>query len=217
MEKPKIQTSRDMKNAPVVWAGGNPRTGQRNTFILYDNIKKTRHVLDLHTKEQHQRDQVTFAPDGDADRLNPEQQLGRQLHVNDAIQRLRRMNKKLIFEVSIRMPERMNIYVEVRGSDLRTGLPGMFKQQVSAMENGEMPEFSVMAPRMEERPTEDGQMKSAMKHAFESKRGWRTVLAKLLAANLITEPQIEKEFHVSEGRSSELWQKQIHSPITVGG
>lgn len=199
----------------MVWAGGNPRTDQRKTFVLFDNVTKTRHTLDLHEREQRARDEVTFRPDGEADRLNPEQQLGRPLHVSDLIEKLHRMNPSLIFEVSVKDPTKYGAYIERRGNYLKTGLPGTFKQLVAGMENGWMPEFSVMAPRMEERPTEDGRIEEAIKHAYEQKRGWRTVLAKVLALNLITEAQIETEFAVSEGRSSQLWQQQIHPSITI--
>lgn len=182
---------------------------------MFDNMAKTRYTLDTHEKEQDARNEVTYAPDGEADRLNPEQQLGRQLHVNDVIQKLQRMNSKLIFEVAIKDPTKYGVYIERKGNDLKTGMPGNFKLCIAGMENGWMPEFSVMAPRMEDRPTEDGRIESTMKHAYEHKRGWRTVLAKLYVAQLITESQIEKEFTVAEGRSSELWQRQIHAPIQV--
>ena len=205
------------KNAlsPVVWAGGNPRTDQRKTFVLYDGVAKTRQKLDLHEKEQRQRDEVTYKPDGEANRLNPEQQMGLQIHVSAFIAALSRMNPNLIFEVAVKDPSKYGVYIERSGNDLKTGLPGTFKHLIAGMENGWMPEFSVMAPRMEDRPTEQGQIVTTIKHAYEQKRGWRTVLAKLYVNRLITEAQIEKEFAVTEGRSSELWQHQIHSPIAI--
>ena len=212
----KILTSKDIKNLPVTWEGGNPRTGQRSQFVFYDNVAKTRMVLDTHEREQNTRDEATYAPDGATDRLNPQAQMGRVLPVADFILRLKRMNPNFIIEIHQNNPSRYCVSIEKDGHNIKTGQRGRYKQFLCAFGSIEdLPEFSVMGPRMEDRPTRDGKMEHRMKHAFEKTRGWRTVLAKLCAAGVIREAQIEKEFHVTEGRSSELWQKQIQSPIQI--
>ena len=212
----KILTTKDIKNLPVTWGGGNPRTGQRAQFVFYNNVAKTRTVLDTHEREQNARDEATYAPDGSTDRLNPQAQMGRRIPVTDMILRLKRMNPNLIIEIHQNDPSRYCVSIEKDGHNIKTGQHGRYKQFLCAFGSTEdLPEFSVMAPRMEDRPTPDGRIENRIKHAYEKTRGWRTVLAKLCAAGLICEAQIEKEFHVGAGRSSELWQKQIQSPIHI--
>lgn len=183
---------------------------------MFDNVTRTRHVLDLHEKEQKARDEATFSPDGAADRLNPLQQMGRTLEPGLFMAKLRLCNPNFIFEVP--RPGFMAILIEKDGFNIKTGALGRRKVFiVSFGTTGPLPEFSVMAPRIEEKPTKEGQLQKSIKHAYEKTRGWRTVLAKLLVAGVITETHITKHFTPELGRSSELWQKHVHPSITVGG
>lgn len=201
--------------------GGNPRTGQAQLITDAGRSERTRHTLDTHEKEQNKRDADTYAPDGEADRLNPLQQMGRMANINEFMTILKRINPNFIFEVSIRDASLMNIYIMQDGFNIRTGHRGRYKKQVAALPNntgangGMMPEFSIMGPRMEEKYTADGQVRTAIKHAYEKERGWRTVLAKLFKSGLITETQIMTYFKPHLGRSSALWQKQVNSAITI--
>ena len=212
----KILTTKDIKNLPVAWKDGNPRTGQRSQFVFYNNVAKTRTVLETHERDQNARDEATYAPDGAVDRLNPQAQMGRTIPVHDMILRLKRMNPNLITEIHQTNPSRYCVSIEKDGHNIKTGQRGRYKQFLCAFGATEdLPEFSVMGSRMEDRPTRDGRIENRIKHAYEKTRGWRTVVAKLCAAGVISEAQIEKEFRVGEGRSSELWQKQIQSPIHI--
>ncbi len=204
-----IPSSKDLKQKPVVWAGGNPRTGQQASFILYDNITKTRVIMDGHEKDQDARDEKTYASDGGANRLNPEQQMGRVLTLYEMQARLKRMNPNFIFEIEQHNQERCCISIMQTGHNIKTGLTGTYKRFLCAMGVDPIPEFSIMGARMEDRPTRDGRMEHRMKHAYEKVRGWRTVLAKLHAAGFITEPQIEREFAITHGRNSKLWHEHI--------
>lgn len=203
---------KQIKKSRDAWIGegGNPRTNQRAQFVIYDEAAKTRHTIELHANEQLARDRVTFTPDGDADRLNPEQQLGRTIHVSDLVKRVQRMNPNLVFQATVRDSSKAGFYVRHKLPD-----GSMILKLVTGCENGWMPEFSVMVARMEDRPTANATMETAVSHAFEQTRGWRTVLVKLYVAGLVTEAQIEHEFHVSHGRSSALWQRQMQSRIAL--
>lgn len=204
--------------------GGNPRTGQKSRIDEASRVERTRHIMGLHEQEQQARDLATYAPDAGADRLNPQAQLGRPININQFISRLRRLNPSLIFEPSVRDPSLQCICVMADGFNIRTGARGPYKRMVCAMpqstpaNGGMMPEFSVMGARMEYRPQPGGEApKHQISYAYERERGWRTVLARLYVARLITEAQIVKHFKPHAGRSSRLWQQQINSPITLGG
>jgi hypothetical protein len=48
-----------------------------------------------------------------------------------------------------------------------------------------------------------------MKRANQQVPGWRAVLKRLIEEGLITEPQAEREFQISKGRSSRYWQEAM--------
>jgi hypothetical protein len=75
------------------------------------------------------------------------------------------------------------------------------------MERKLSPEFSVRHSKVEHVPDPDvsGHWQKVQTFVDET-RGWRTVLARLLHAKLITEPQINRYFGSFMTRDSKNWQ-----------
>lgn len=197
--------------------GGNPRTEQRGQIVMFDNVAKTRHTFDVAERDQGIRDHATYAPDGVADRLNPLQQMGRPLEPSLLMAKLHLCNPNFIFEPAIAHPGYTGIYIEQDGYNIKTMVSGRYKRYICSFDHtAPLPEFSIMGARTEDRPNADGSITTGkIKHAYEKTRGWRTVVAKLVAAGYITEPDVIKHFAPQLGRSSELWQKKITPPITL--
>ena len=87
----------------------------------------------------------TVANDGDIATTSLEQQLGNPLSSQEFIRRVSRLNKNLIFEVSLSDPTKMGIYV-VENRRVDDGSTKEIKRFIVGMERGFMPERSVRQP-----------------------------------------------------------------------
>ncbi len=142
-------------------------------------------------------------------------QLGRPLPAQEVIRRLKLCNGRLIFERSIASPELTGVYVEKWE---RTAAGGWEKKKmhVCGMESGIMPEFSVL--HRTTKKVADNELFGNKKPVGEVKwkevptfldetRGWRTLVLRLMKANLITKLDVEKHFGWNPTYQSEKWSR----------
>lgn len=170
---------------------------------------RKRHFVREATAAYISKKEATVATDGGLCVSNLAEQLGLPLTGVEVERRLRLMNPRLIFEASLRYPERMGIYVE-------EDVPGHLyldavvrKRMVVAMPIGMMPERSVRHVKRTRVPDPDirGQWQDVEEFAGET-RGWRTVLVRLLQAGLIQRWQVDKHFPVNE--KSKFWHQLVN-------
>ncbi len=167
--------------------------------------ERTRHLSNLELAEQAERDSVTVAPDGDIDTTNGAAQVGRSMTSDQVKKRLLKCNGNFWFEISAADSSKIGIYVIENRPDT-LGIMQKDKRFVVGMQNGWMPEFSIRHFKEKQVPAGDNVNWETKKEFARETRGWRTVLARLLKERLITAPQIEAYFKVSQGRSSQMWQ-----------
>lgn len=162
-----------------------------------DTTVRTRHIDRLNLQQQYERDFITTAPDGDRTVTSLEAQLGKPMTSQQVIERLKRINSRLHFEISLADPTKMGIY-----------LVGPSKQFICGMERGFMPEFSVRHSEEIEMPSPDlDGTKKKVKRITRETRGWRTVLLRLMKARIITISDVYAHFALS--RDSKNWKEQV--------
>lgn len=205
---------------------GNTRTDQHQTFQKIDTVTKTRLVQDADQASAEQKAQDAAEPlDGYRDMTNLAERWGRALQVNAFIDILKRLQPKLIFELSKNYPDKIGIYVPVANRDPISRRVHVDKRHVCGMISGlefggigvgYMPEFSVIVNTPEFVPTPEGTVTEKKKFAREI-RGWRTVLAALIMDGLLAEAQVERTFRISGGMDSANWQRKMggNRPIEV--
>lgn len=146
------------------------------------------------------RETDTLPLDGGIDTSNPEAQRGRPMMTEAVIAKLKAMNPSLHFEVganSVMASNFIGIYQIIDGKKKYIGI---------AMERWWMPEFSVRMAIPTLVPNPDIADMLPIKTFEREVRGWRTVLARLIRARLITKEDAEKNFDIAGGRSSFHWQ-----------
>lgn len=145
--------------------------------------------------------------DGDIVATNYQAQLGRAMTSTELEKRLLRINPSFIFIVSTADPTKKGLYLQVPVSvDHPKGL-----RFICGYENGFMPEFSLIHTRDKRIPDPDNPLEwITVQEAYKETRGWRTVLFRILKEGLATEPQLERLFNISSGRSSQRWQQALH-------
>ena len=159
---------------------------------------------------------ITVESDAGRDVTNLLAQMGRPLTCQQVMDRLKLCNSNLVFEVSNADRTKMGVYV-MRDVHLPTG--GFEKKKVFlfGMENGFMPEFSVLhkAEAHLPNPALIGSKEKTREvdwlkvNTFASEtRGWRTVLVRLLHQKLVTRYEIQKFFGWSPSKDSAKWHFQ---------
>lgn len=158
---------------------------------------------------------VTVEPDGGRDVSDMIAQMGRIMPGFKVRELLKKCNARLIFRPSASFPER---YYDVRILTKDRNPAGGWvdkETQVCGMEAGICPEFSVLHKTKIIVPNRDafgkidadgGDWIEVDTFADET-RGWRTVLIRLLHAELITRGDVQKYFGWEPSRDSEKWQK----------
>ena len=136
--------------------------------------------------------EVTTANDGELCTTSLDQQLGTPLSSAQVIERLKKMNASLVFEVAIASPDKMGVYVIENAPDPVTNISPR-KRYVTGMMRAFMPERTVRHVKQERVLGDDGQWKTVEVYKTET-RGWRRVLSDLLRQRLITTGQIERYF-----------------------
>jgi hypothetical protein len=153
--------------------------------------------------------EASVVTDGGLCVSNLEQQLGTPISSAELERRLRLMNPRLIFEVSIRFPDRIGIYIEEAPSSFMPVDAVLTKRMVVAYGIGMMPERSVRHVKISQVPDPvfRGHWRDVEEFAGET-RGWRTVLYRLLEAGLIERYHIEKYFPANT--ASKNWQALVN-------
>lgn len=185
-------------------------SGYFGRTVPQDKVLITRALFSSYVKEAERSSTDTVAKDGDLDVTNFQQRLGRTYMGEDLRRILYRLNPNLIFERSIAIPTRTNIYIMEDVKDPITWAWSAKRKQVCAMETYLNPEYSVVMPRSETVPSDpEGGTKNLLRYGTEI-RGWRTVLFRLYKKGLLTEPQIERTFKISESNGqSKHWQDKM--------
>ena len=129
-------------------------------------------------KTQRARDAETLAADAGRDRTDVQAQIGRPLTRLYLVKRLQSIIPDLYYERSLALASRGGLYRK-----------GAF---IVGLEHGISPEFSVMEP------TPAG-------HGRVLMRGWRSILAQLIAKRYITVEDAENTFGILRGAESERW------------
>lgn len=146
------------------------------------------------------------------------QRIGKPLATDEVTRRLKLCNPNLIMERSIQFPNMTGIYFE---KDERTpaGTWGKRKVFLFTMSSGEiMPEMEVAHMTMKRVPNPElvnatnGQEISReacewieVPTVYDLTRGWRTVLIRLLRAELITRHDVETHFGWAPSQPSKNW------------
>lgn len=159
---------------------------------------------------------ITVEDDAGRDTTDLLAQMGRPMHSMEVQRRLKLCNSNLIFVRSPAYPELTGVYIE---KDERTAAGGWAKRRihVCGMESGMMPEFSVRH-KIKKRvanpdllgsmaPTRDIDWKVVDTFGQET-RGWRTVLLRLLHAELIDRCSVERNFGWLPSQASKRWQEE---------
>ena len=149
------------------------------------------------------------------------ERLGRPLMTEEVKRRLLLCNPNLIIERSIKHPEMTGLYFE---KDERTAANTWAKRKVFlfTMSSSEiMPEMEVAHVTMKKVPNPDfvnatgGQKvdRDVVKWievptVYDLTRGWRTVLLRLLKAELITRADVQKHFGWEPSMGSRKWAEQ---------
>ena len=143
-----------------------------------------REYQDSLTNERLAKQAAALAPDAGRDTTDPEQQKGIPLEGWRIAARLRRLNPNLHFELANASPRRLGIYI-------LDPLADQGKRFLCGMQTEINPEFEI-------------KLKDATGECTGTQRGWRSVIAKLIRAKVISEAGAFKLFG-PPSRDSENW------------
>ena len=151
-------------------------------------------------KDDIGRESATVARDGDLDVTSKDQQIGLPMSASEIKRRLLLCNPNLHFEISIHDASKTGIYV------MRNNEGKLEKQFVCGMMSGLSPERSVRVHKWTKIPNPDNSGEWLQVKTIQSEiRGWRTILGILLRCKFVTQPQIDRLFPTSDGKSQN-WQ-----------
>jgi hypothetical protein len=189
-----------MKEANRVTAGLPSLTPGLRDTITQARINKME--SDRRLTDHIARESATTAPDGSIDTTCTAQQIGIPMSAGELQRRLKLCNSNLVFEVSNHDLTKTGIYI-IENRDGKTE-----RRFICGMMTGISPERSIRVPKKREIPHPDGQAGhyTTVNVINEEIRGWRTVLVMLLHSRVITQPQIDRYFPVSNGISKN-WQQ----------
>lgn len=130
---------------------------------------------------------------------NSDAQLGRRLTTSHFMSKLRRINPDFFLEphpLGVNCPQpNVKKYFQTKAV-LYLTLPDGTRETIMPMENDWMPEWSIMSSTEVQKPDPGGStawVKSKVPKN-EIKRGWRTVLIRLLIKGLVNITAVEREF-----------------------
>jgi hypothetical protein len=176
------------------------------TVAQIDKAKEF-HVSQTEQLKEDRRERDSYiAPDGDVDIFAHQSaaQQGRVLHTNEIMRRLRRINPALIYEISRAFPDIGAIYIVENVPDPITN-KSPWKRHICGIPHGMVWEFHRPLVVFEEIPEADG-LGTVQSVKLEGKvPGWREVLARLIVDGVIKPADAEREFHITQGRSSAKW------------
>ena len=171
---------------------------------LGDLLERSRHLGLQQLRQELERNDTLLRPDGAADVADEQQQQGRRLSRAELVRRIQKLNPKVFYEQSVRYPDQGGLYLDdIRspyGKRLVVGFPHDIVNEFSTVltKPAVIPDLTIAAHWQK------------IKQVDSRIPGWRTVLYKLLMEGLVTMNQIEREFKISEGRSSQFWQSVVN-------
>lgn len=166
-----------------------------------DGILRNRHVNRERASEEVRKNDALLTPDGRFDVTSREAQRGRMLSRAEFVRRISKMNPNLWYEQSVRFPSQGGLYV----ADLTVPYG---KRMVASFPHDHIGEFSLRITVPEVVPAIGNEAQwMAIRRVDQQEPGWRSVLLKLIMDGLITPAGAEKEFKISQGRSSGKWQQ----------
>lgn len=180
------------------------------TVKTVDGILENRHQSREHQKQERQNNDRLLTPDGSADVTNPEVQAGRRMTRQEFIRRLQKLNSNLKYHQSKNFPKQGGVYMVGYRRDNLLGTLEYGEWFVCGIPHEVIPEFSVRLTKPTVVPSTIAPVWDTMNQVDGMERGWRAVLLKLLMEGLLTPAQIDKEFQISKGRSSQLWQRAVN-------
>lgn len=145
--------------------GLSPETRVVTGYRERQRFKNQQNIADAQAKRNN-----ALGPDGNRDRTKERPDY--QLSPAQLMKRLIKLNPNLYFERSLAAPKNMGVYL------LDPAIEGGKRFIVGMQADDAMPEYSVL--------NKDG--------AYEEKRGWRTVLYRLIKERLVTPTQAEVMF-----------------------
>lgn len=168
-----------------------------------DARRKARFEYDEKLKMERLQNSMLLTPDGGVDVQNMEAQKGRWVTREELVRRIRKMNPNLFYEQSIYAPEQGAMY-------MHDWLLGQ-KRMVVNFPHDVVFEFSVpiTKPALQPVNATDAEW-HVIQQVDQYRPGWRRVLVKLIHQGLITPSDAEREFKVSQGRSSQKWQRAVN-------
>ena len=180
------------------------------TVKAADRILEHRHQSREHQKQERRTNDRLLAPDGSADVTNPEVQAGRRMTRQEFVRRLQKLNRNLKYHQSKNFPKQGGVYMVGYRRDNLVGTLEYGEWFVCGIPHEVINEFSVRLTKPVVIPSAIDPVWEMMNQVDGMERGWRAVLLKLLMDGLLTPTQIDQEFQISKGRSSQLWQKAVN-------
>lgn len=165
---------------------------RRNALLEKSSEQRRRHL------EQEIKNHTSLVtPDCGRDISLLEARMGSPLTYIEFQARLKKCNQNFHFEIANADSTKAGVYL----------MPE--KKFICGMESGIMPEFTVVHKTKTKvaNPDKQGDWKEVDTYAGET-RGWRTVLARLLHAKLITRSQVEQYFGWNPTMESRNWWNQ---------
>ena len=169
--------------------------------------------------EELHNHQVTVEPDAGYDISNLMAQIGTPLSSQQVMERLKKCNSRLYFELSPSDPTKIGVYLQDPSGVVYVNPRGevLTLKHICGMESGIMPEFSVIHKTQAKvanqelfglkEATRDVPWKVVDTFLSET-RGWRTVLVRLLHGGFINRADVEKHFGWTPSRESQRWYDQ---------
>ncbi len=166
-----------------------------------DRRRQQRQEYEDRLKDERRRNEVLLAPDGNVDVRNAEAQKGRRLSRHDFVRKLQRMNPNLWYEQSNNYPDQGGVYIN-------DPLSPYGKRLVAGFPHDFINEFAVrfVKPALQPSGATNAHWQS-FQEVDNQVPGWRQVLLKLIIDGLIAPSDAEREFKISQGRSSKKWQE----------
>lgn len=175
-----------------------------------DGILQSRHESTERLKDERVKSDRLLAPDGSADVTNPEVQAGRRLLRADFIRRLQKLNPDIRYQPSKNFPKQGGVYVVGYRRDNILGTTEYGEWFICGIPHEAINEFSVPLTIPSVVPSLIAPVWDQVRQVDGLQRGWRAVLLKLLQEGLLTPAQIDKEFQISKGRSSQKWHQAVN-------
>ena len=180
------------------------------TIRKVDQILEKRHESREHQKQERQNNDRLLAPDGSTDVTNADAQAGRRISRSEFIRRLQKLNSALRYHQSKNYPKQGGIYMVGHRRDNLLGTLEYGEWFVCGIPHEVIGEFSVRLTKPTIVPHMVDPVWETMNQVDSMERGWRAVLLKLLMEGLLTPAQIEQEFQITKGRSSQHWQAAVN-------